>query len=274
VSFHSPPQPRWEHQLLSETTFGTPNLFILGAAKCGTTSLWYVLSRHPDVQVSRVKEPSFFCSYFQDISNPVIYFSLFDENRKWRVDSSHVYLTNPESHEILSRLFPGARFILILRDPIKRAHALYRWMRRYNHADGNPYEPIDSFTEALHVENDRYHSSTFWKECRQYPWNFFYCRSSLYYEQVERYLKVYPLKQFLVLTLADFARDPTTACEQIAKFLQIDAGPLLVSDEWQFNVDASAEEPPVEAVDFLQPKLCDVQSRTEQLLGLSLNFSM
>lgn len=259
---------------MSEITFGTPNLFVLGAAKCGTTSLWHVLSRHPEVQVSYVKEPSFFCSYFQDISNPVIYYSLFDDTRKWRVDSSHVYLTNPESPEVLSRLFPHARFILILRDPIKRAYSLYRWMRRHNHADGKPYEPIESFVEALHVENERYHSSTFWKQCRQYPWNFFYCRSSLYDEQIGRYLKMFSREQFLILSLADFCTNPRNTCDHIGSYLGIDPDPFLETERWHFNADVTAQEPPAEAMDFLKPRLAEVQSRTEQLLGLSLNFSV
>lgn len=259
---------------MTSTSFGTPNLFLLGAAKCGTTSLYNVLSRHPKIHVSHIKEPSFFCSYFQNVSNPVIYCSLFDENRPWRVDASTMYLTNPETPEVLSRLFPKARFIIMLRDPAKRAHALYRWMRRYNHVDGNPYEPIDCFTEALHVENDRFHSPMFWRGCRMYPWNFFYWRSSLYYEQIERYLRVFHRDQFLVLTLADFAADPGNSCQMISDFLGIDSQPFLGSDEWSFNVDTSRREPPLEAIDFLREKLSDVKGRTEQLLGFSLNFSM
>ena len=259
---------------MTATTFGTPNLFILGAAKCGTTSLYNVLSRHPEVHVSYIKEPSFFCSYFQAVSNPVIYHSLFDNKSKWRVDASTMYLTNPETPEVLSHLFPEARFIIILRDPVKRAHALYRWMRRHDHVDGKPYELIDCFNEAVNIENERFHSPAFWQGCRMYPWNYFYWRSSLYYEQIERYFKVFRREQILVLTLADFAADPGSSCDSISEFLGIDLQPFLGSDEWSFNVDASPSAPPVEAIDFLREKLSDVKPRTEQLLELSLNFSM
>jgi hypothetical protein len=254
--------------------FGTPNLFILGAAKCGTTSLYNIVSRHADIQVSSVKEPSFFCSYFQDVSNPIGYFSLFDDRRKWRVDSSHVYLTNPESPQILSRLFPQARFILILRDPVKRTHALYRHMRRYLHGDGQPYEPIPDFQSAVQVEDARYHSPQFWRECRQYPWNFFYWRSSLYGEQIERYLQLFPRDQFLVLSMAQLARDPHDLCRKIAGFLELDAAPLLDGEDWHFNADSDVQDPPPEALSFLQSRLGGVQAQVEDLFRLSLDFSM
>src|SRR2546421_5730717 len=37
-----------------------PNLFLVGAGKAGTTSLWHYLDSHPDISMSRVKEPHFF----------------------------------------------------------------------------------------------------------------------------------------------------------------------------------------------------------------------
>jgi Sulfotransferase family len=37
-----------------------PNLFIVGAAKAGTTALYDYLTQHPHVFLSRVKEPMFF----------------------------------------------------------------------------------------------------------------------------------------------------------------------------------------------------------------------
>jgi hypothetical protein len=232
------------------------------------------LSRHPKVQPSRIKEPSFFCSYFQDIKNPVTYFSLFENDVKWRVDCSHVYLTNPETHQILARLFPEARFILILRDPVRRSHAQYRWMRRYTHADGRPYELIDSFGEALAVENDRYHNPDFWTDCRQYPHNFFYSRSSLYHEQIRRYLDVFGRERFLFLTLAELSNDPVGTCERIAGFLDIDPGPFVDGDEWKFNVDARPLELSSTDEALLNANLLGVKSETENLLNLELDFSL
>ena len=38
-----------------------PNFLIIGAAKAGTTSLYHYLQQHPDVHMSAVKEPNYFC---------------------------------------------------------------------------------------------------------------------------------------------------------------------------------------------------------------------
>ena len=40
----------------------TPNFFVIGAPKAGTTSLYSQLSRHPDIFMSPIKEPNHFCS--------------------------------------------------------------------------------------------------------------------------------------------------------------------------------------------------------------------
>ncbi len=156
-----------------------PNLFILGAGKCGTTSLYHLLERHPEIKASEIKEPSFFCSYFQVIQNPIVYFHLFDPPRKYRLDASHVYFSNPETPQVLFDLFPDARFILSLRHPKARAHSLYQHMRRARHADGRPLELVETFQDALALEAERFHSDSFFSTCRHYFWNFMYMRSSL-----------------------------------------------------------------------------------------------
>lgn len=79
----------------------TPKVFILGAAKRGTTTLYNILQQHPQVWASRIKEPSFFCSYFQVVRNPVAYFRLFESDRPCSLEASHVYFSNPETAPIL-----------------------------------------------------------------------------------------------------------------------------------------------------------------------------
>jgi len=42
-----------------------PNFFILGPAKSGTTALYYLLKKHPQVHLSTPKEPYFFIDEFE-----------------------------------------------------------------------------------------------------------------------------------------------------------------------------------------------------------------
>ena len=41
-----------------------PNLFILGAPKCGTAAWYEYLNQHPEIAFSKAKEPHFFCEDF------------------------------------------------------------------------------------------------------------------------------------------------------------------------------------------------------------------
>ncbi|ABC24104.1 sulfotransferase [Rhodospirillum rubrum F11] len=252
---------------------GVPNLFLLGAGKSGTTTLYQILQRHPDIHVCDPKEPSFFCSHFQVIQNPVAYFRLFDSERRYRVDASHVYFSNPETPPLLHDLFPSAKFLLILREPKARAHSLYQHMRRALHSDGLPIEPIESFLEALIVENERFSSPKFAATCRHYFWNFMYIRSSFYDEQLLRYLKLFPMKQFLFITLANLHHQPEDTLSEIAQFLDLDvagfgqevpvanAGPIYET----FTPQCAA---------LMERYFGDLTTRVDALVGRSLDWSL
>lgn len=80
---------------------GLPTFFVLGAAKCTTTTLHKVLSQHPEIKMFRIKEPSFFSRKLQVVSDPITYFSLFNRAKGKRRDSHR---------GIISRVPPQPRF--------------------------------------------------------------------------------------------------------------------------------------------------------------------
>lgn len=204
-----------------------PNTFVLGAGKCGTTSLHAILRQHPDIHASPVKEPTFFCDSFQLIRDPLEYFRQFNSPAPVRLKSSHAYLTNPGTAETLRTLFPDAKFILILRAPKNRAYSLWRHMRRLKHEiDRLPYEDIPDFATALKAEPERFASRAFAENCRQYFWNFLYCRSSFYDEQIERYFALFNRSQFHVLSLAELSSAPVETTQEIMRFLNLDPAPV------------------------------------------------
>ena len=251
-----------------------PNLFILGAGKCGTTSLYHLLERHPEIKVSAVKEPSFFCSHFQVISNPVTYFGLFDSDRKYRVDASHVYFSNPETAPILASLFPEAKFILALRDPKARALSLYQQMRRAVHVDGQPMELAECFNSALALEAERFASPAFRQNCRHYFWNFMYMRSSIYDEQLARYLRFYPRERFLVTSLAELQTNPAGVVQSIAEFLELDSagfgdGIPYANVAPAYDVDFAPE-----SLALMDAQFGDLTERVDRLVGRALDWSL
>lgn len=249
-----------------------PNLFLLGAGKCGTTSLHQLLGSHPDIHVSNPKEPSFFCSYFQVIADPITYFSLFHSEARYRVDASHVYFSNPETPPILKGLFPSAKFIVILRDPKRRAYSLYQHLRRACHADGRPIEVLESFAEALFAEEERFNSPEFFQTCRHYFYNFMYVRSSLYDLQIDRYLSLFARDQFLFLTLAELRHQPQATREKLAAFLNV--SPDGFGDTMPDANRAPAYTPYEPSCEpFLAGRFAGLTDRVEALIGQRLDWS-
>jgi len=201
----------------SSTWVALPNFFILGAAKCGTTSLYNYLKQHPDTYMSPVKEPCFFCETFQIIKDPVAYARLFNavENETAIGEASHVYFSSPSSAETLRAFFPKAKFVLVLRHPADRAYSLYHHMRRYG------YETIASFEKALEAEEKRFQSKFFRRHCNQYIYNFFYFRSGCFGEQIERYFSLFDRRQFYIMTLSQLMDAPLTKIQEIFDFLNV-----------------------------------------------------
>jgi hypothetical protein len=194
-----------------------PNFFILGAAKCGTTSLYHYLRQHPEIYMSPIKEPCFFCDSFQVVRDPVAYSRLFENagNLCAIGEASHVYLTNPSSAKTLKTFLPDAKFILTLRHPADRAYSLYHHMRRYG------YETIGTFEKALAAEEKRFRSKRFKKNCNQYFYNFLYFRSGLFACQIKRFFDLFDQSRFHILTLDRLKKDPARELSAIYDFLGV-----------------------------------------------------
>jgi hypothetical protein len=111
--------------------------FIVGAPRCGTTTLASFLQQHPDVCFSAVKEPHFFTQH--DLSGrdeattrQVVeeeylqrFFDQCSNNEQMRAEGSVTYLYAPEKMEPILKLWPDARFIIALRDPLSMLPSLH-----------------------------------------------------------------------------------------------------------------------------------------------------
>jgi hypothetical protein len=195
-----------------------PNFFILGAGRCGTTSLVLALNQHPEVFIPGIKEPSFFASSFQWVQDPTKYVALYEDAGGATAigDASHVYLEDPESPRTLQAFFPDARFVLVFRHPVNRALGLYAHM-----VEGG-YETHRSFESALAAEDRRFHSERFRRTCGQSFWNYMYFRSGLFGEQVQRYYEHFDRDRFWFTTLDQLINEPTTTMRSLHDFLGIE----------------------------------------------------
>ncbi len=134
--------------------------------KAGTTALHAALAPHPELFLSRVKEPKFFLSdgrppttggpgdvqtYQEHVWRRADYERLFDPAPPGtlRGEATPFYLHDLASHERIRRLVPDARLILLLRDPVDRAHS--NWTHLWNAG----LEPEADFLTACRAEPAR-----------------------------------------------------------------------------------------------------------------------
>src|SRR5688572_15347927 len=104
--------------------------FIVGAPRSGTTSLARYMEAHPGVCFSFVKEPHFFARYdLRDVPTPALrnqvekdylhrYFTHRPREGRLLAEGSVSYLYAAAQMEPILRLWPEARFVICLRDPL------------------------------------------------------------------------------------------------------------------------------------------------------------
>ncbi|MFC1707206.1 sulfotransferase [Planctomycetota bacterium] len=199
-----------------------PTFLVIGMPKCGTTSLHFYLMQHPQVFMSRVKEPHFFLfdgvegrpSRFADrnrITDIHAYEGLFSR-RKGELAVGEVspgYASCPGTHVSIRRRLPNAKLVAILRQPADRAYS--NMMRR----KANGREPRGSVEEAF-WSSEESEADTSW-----FAW---YQSIGFYYERLEPYFASFPREQLKVLLFDDLQADPRALMKDLFRFIGVDDG--------------------------------------------------
>lgn len=202
-----------------------PNLFIAGAAKAGTTSLYAYLRAHPDVFFPPIKEPHYFADvrpapehrYAQRrfITRREDYLALFAGAGKARLrgDASPSYLWSEKAPARIAEVSPEARILVLLRDPVERAWSHYLMEFREGAEHGG-------FLEAL--ERDLARPRKGWAVSH------LYVELGLYAEQIARYFAHFPRRQVFILELEELRAPASrrTALARLCAFLGIDPAGL------------------------------------------------
>ena len=218
-----------------------PDFFIVGAPRCGTTSLYHYLGQHPQVQMSTRKEPGFF--HFVDAATQPNFAELSrtlgqehaDESKKnyqraramaiterkgyqllWspasserrRGEATPTYLFDRRALESIRRELPTAKALVILRNPVERAYSEYLQLLRKG------VEPLDTFANALDREPDAV--DEFWWGARSYV------RSGLYADRLEHCLTLFGQQGVRVILTEDLAARPVETLQEVAGFLAVD----------------------------------------------------
>ncbi|MGA2319342.1 MAG: sulfotransferase [Solirubrobacteraceae bacterium] len=204
-----------------------PDFFIVGHHKSGTTALYEMLRRHPQIYMPDLKEPRFLASdmrsRFQAPKGQLLpqtladYLSLFGaatpEQRAGEASPS--YLFSHTAAAQIADVQPAARIIAILREPASFLHSLHLQFLR-SHVEVNKDLRRAIALEAARREGKHIPRGSHRPQLLQYS------EHVRYVEQLRRYDALFAPEQVLVLVYDDFRRDNAGTVRRVLRFLEVD----------------------------------------------------
>jgi hypothetical protein len=203
-----------------------PDFFIAGHHKCGTTALYEMLRRHPQIYMPERKEPKFFASDLRqrvsdapngDPRTLAEYLALFApaSPAQRAGEASPTYLWSHTAAREIAQLQPSARVIAILREPASFLRSLHlHWLLHH-------VETEKDFRRALALEPERRRGGSI-PRSSHWPQALLYSEQVRYVEQLRRFHEMFPAEQVLVLIYDDFRRDNEATVRAVLRFLDVD----------------------------------------------------
>jgi hypothetical protein len=179
-----------------------PNLVVIGAAKCGTTSLHEYLDLHPAVSMSQEKELNFFVAD-KNWSRGLDWYQQQFPDAPVRGESSPAYTAYPLLPGVPERMaatIPNARLVYLVRDPIDRivSHYVHRTVNWPNMGS------LEDALDDAHVRE--------WLVTPSYYW-----------QQLEQYLRHFPRDRILLLDSDELRASRDEVLYRVFAFLGVDA---------------------------------------------------
>jgi hypothetical protein len=178
-----------------------PNLLVIGAMKCGTTSLHRYLALHPEVWMSDPKELRFFVERGNWHRGVGWYEGCFPVDAPIRGEASPWYTAHPIHRgvpERIASLLPDVKLVYLVRDPIERLLSHYAMERRLGWARRPLHEALGDLGASRFVAPSRY------------------------WTQLEQYLHHFTPGQMLVVDQHDLLHERAAALRRVFAFLEVD----------------------------------------------------
>jgi hypothetical protein len=213
-----------------------PDFFIVGHAKSGTTALYEMLRRHPQIYMPENKEPWFLASDMRPRFQPPMagmppetleqYLALFSgaEPGQRAGEASSSYLWSRTAAEQIAQVQPAARIIAILREPASFLRSLHLQLVQTH------VESEKDLRKAVSLEGARREGRHIPRRSHR-PQLLQYSDHVRYVEQLRRYHALFAPEQVLTLIYEDFRRDNEATVRRVLRFLDVDdAQPIAVLD--------------------------------------------
>ncbi len=200
-----------------EDNLRRPDFFIVGAPKCGTTSMREYLRQHPDVFMAQ-GEPHFFGSDTHSKLRRMTeeeYLNRFSEARdEKRVgEKSPSYLRSKKAPLEIKKFCPHVKIIIQIRNPVDVLYSLHSGLLRGGGGD------IVDFEEALDAQDDRRKGLRIPKHALKPP---IYSEIPLYTKQIKRYVNVFGWEQIHIVVFDDLVKNTLDTYREVLRFLEVD----------------------------------------------------
>jgi hypothetical protein len=210
------------------------NIFIIGAPKCGTTSLYSYLVQTEGVKssISNIKEPYYFADDLPKIRKLAgfdcglkEYEDNFDLESKNNIDASVWYLYSNRAVQNIYDYNPNAKIIVMLRNPVDMVYSLF-----YQHR--HRFENIKSFERAWNNYEQRT-NNPFKKNIDLKLFD--YQAVGKYSEQLERLFSIFPKSQIKLVLFDDFEKDTKKEYIKVTEFLSLEPNHQIRFDKKNVN---------------------------------------
>jgi tetratricopeptide (TPR) repeat protein len=261
-------KPNISPQSWSNAQRKKPQFIVIGAEKCGTTSLYWYLRQHPKIFTSLEKELDFFDQEFgKGIDWYLAHFSQVPNDDTYSVgEVSPNYIYSLQAPQRIYELLPKVKLIVLLRNPIERTISRYFMIGRNTQKSLNIGEDLTLEINQLREAENNNGDIDFNKLTRYTDRN---VGNSLYYYHLKRWLSIFPREQLLAVKSEDFYEQPSATMTNIFDYLGLPNYPL---DNYPKH--NSGDYSPIDGEiraklgAFFNPH----NQRLEDLLGLKFNW--
>lgn len=195
-----------------------PNFFILGAPKCGTTSLARWLDDHERIYLSPFKEPFYFSEdVLKKIETWEQYQTLFEEAHDDHIavgEATTVYLFSKTAVQHIEKTFEDPLYIVMVRNPVDMAYSLHEQQFYCLNED------LEDFEKAWRLSPERRAGKSVPPECKS-AILLDYQAFCLLGDQIERLYSLVPQSRVLVITLDDIKLDPLKEYKRAIQYLGV-----------------------------------------------------
>lgn len=216
---------KWYQRTFEECSL--PDFLIIGAQKCGTTSLYSYLVQHAGIVAAERKEIQYFGNpvnrargvtwyrrHFPTISS----MKFLEKNLGYSpiTGEASPYMNKPHVPKLVHELLPNAKLIAILRNPVDRAFSQY-----HHHRKVPGWEPL-SFEEAIAQSPRKLPEEIMHDEWRYHKTEFRgYITKGLYAEQLEGWYQYFSKDAIHILSGDEFFADPAKELKEVLQFLEM-----------------------------------------------------